>query len=193
MNTEFLLTELNRRLANMVKVGRIQSVDLTQDLPKVRVQVGELMSAWLPFLTQRAGDDTHWWPIALEEQVVVLSPSGDLSQGIVIGALFQHRFPPSSMSENVVRTEYSDGAVVEYDKERHHLQVVLPSGGRLEVVADGGVSIVGDVTVEGNITASGDVTDATRSMQADREIYNGHNHPGVTTGGGSTAPTTNSQ
>ncbi len=174
MNTEFLLTELNRRLANMVKVGRIQSVDLTQGLPKVRVQMGELTSAWLPFLTQRAGDDTHWWPIALEEQVVVLSPSGDLSQGIVIGALFQHQFPPSSMSENVVRTEYSDGAVVEYDKESHHLRVVLPSGGRLEVVADGGVRIVGDVTVEGNITASGDVTDATRSMQADRDIYNVH-------------------
>ncbi|MFL0805520.1 MAG: phage baseplate assembly protein V [Agarilytica sp.] len=193
MNTEFLLAELNRRLANMIKTGRIHSVDLTQSLPKVRVKIGELTTGWLPFLTQRAGTDTQWWPIELEEQVLVVSPSGDLAQGIVIGSLFQNQFPPPSLSESAVRTEYSDGAVIEYDKESHHLQVILPAGGRLEVVADGGVSIVGDVSVEGNITASGDVTDATRSMQADREIYNNHNHPGVTTGGGSTAPTTNTQ
>ncbi len=193
MNTDFLLAELNRRLANMIKTGRIESVDLTEGLPKVRVKIGELTTGWLPFLTQRAGNDTQWWPIELEEQVLVVSPSGDLAQGIVIGSLFQNQFPPSLMSENIVRTEYSDGAVIEYDKESHHLQAILPAGGRLEVVADGGVSIVGDVSVEGNITASGDVTDTMRSMQADREIYNGHNHPGVTTGGGSTAPTTNTQ
>ncbi len=193
MNIEFSLTELDRRLANIIKIGRVQSVDLTQTLPKVRVRISELVTAWLPFLTLRAGNDTHWWPIQLEEQVLVVSPSGDLSQGIVIGSVFQNQFPPGSMSEHMIRTDYSDGAIVEYDKENHHLRAELPSGGTVELVADGGVTIVGDVTVAGNITATGDVTDATRSMAQDRVKYNTHKHPGVKTGTGSTAVTTETQ
>lgn len=193
MNFEFLLTELDRRLANIIKIGRVQSVDLTQTLPKVRVRIGELETAWLPLLTLRAGNDTHWWPISLEEQVLVVSPSGDLAQGIVIGSIFQNQFPPLSISGDIVRSEYSDGAVIEYDKENHHLSVALPEGGTVELIADGGITIVGDVTVTGNISASGEVSDATRSMSGDRGIYNGHSHSGVTSGSGLSGTTPQSQ
>ncbi len=193
MNIEFLLSELDRRLSNAIRIGRIESVDLDLEMPKVRVRIGELTTAWLPYLTQRAGNDKHWWPIELEEQVLVVSPGGDLTQGIVIGSLFQRQFPPTTNDGALVRTDFSDGAIIEYDKENHHLRAILPSGGRLEVVADGGVSIVGDVTVEGNITASGDVTDATRSIAGDREIYNGHVHPGVRSGPSNTGTTSSSQ
>ena len=89
---------------------------------------------------------------------------------------------------------YRDGAVIEYDREAHHLKAMLPSGATTALISDGGVSIKGDVTimgnttVQGNIKASNDITDKTRSMAADRVIYNAHTHPGVLSGPASTAP-----
>ncbi|MCX4025030.1 hypothetical protein [Spartinivicinus marinus] len=35
---------------------------------------------------------------------------------------------------------------------------------------------MGDLFVDGNIKASQEITDHTRSMQGDRDIYNGHGH-----------------
>ncbi len=74
---------------------------------------------------------------------------------------------------------YADGAVIEYDRETHQLNAVLPDGATTELVSDGGVTIIGDVIVTGNIKATGEVIDHTRSMKADRDIYNSHTHSGV--------------
>ena len=186
---EFLVTELNRRVANVIRIGRVHSVDFEHDLPKVKVSIGELTTAWLPFIVQRAGEDRTWFPIAKDEQVLVISPSGELAQGVVIGSIFYRDYLPPSTSENIVRTQFSDGAVIEYDKENHRLFANLPDQGRLNVIANGGVTIDGDVTVVGNITATEEITDHTRSMQADREIYNQHRHAGVTPGSGITQVT----
>ena len=84
---EFETTELNRRLANLIMLGKVVEADCTQTTPKLKIKVGELQTAWLPMLTQRAGPDLSWWPLEVGEQVVVLSPSGELAQGIVLGAL----------------------------------------------------------------------------------------------------------
>jgi phage baseplate assembly protein V len=45
------------------------------------------------------------------------------------------------------------------------------------------VQMTGNLTVAGYVTAGGNITDGTRSLAADRAIYNGHTHPetGTTT------------
>lgn len=190
---EFFITELNRRLENAIRIGRVDSVDLTKTPPKVRVKVGELVTAELPFLALRAGEDKSWWPITVGEQVIILSPGGSLNRGVVIGSLFQNDYPQATSLENVVRTDYSDGAITEYDKENHVMKITLPTDGTLEIVASGGVTITGDLTVNGNIAASNNISDATRSMVDDRGIYNTHKHPGVTSGTSTTAVTAETQ
>ncbi|MGB0503824.1 MAG: phage baseplate assembly protein V, partial [Thalassolituus sp.] len=147
----------------------------------------------LPMLTQRAGSDLSWWPLEVGEQVVVLSPSGDLAQGIVLGALNQLAFPSIGNSEDSHKQAYADGAVIEYNRKSHHLSATLPSGATTTLVSDGGVNITGDVVVTGNISASKDITDKTRSMQADRDIFNAHTHSGVRTGPATTAIPNQSQ
>lgn len=186
MTLTFEVTELHRRLANLIRLGRVIAADYAGDIPRLRIRIGELETAWLPVMTSRAGGDNCWWPVEIGEQVLVLSPSGDLAQGVVLGSLHQQAYPAPGHAVHVHRVVYGDGAVIEYDRKAHALKAVLPAGATTQLVSPGGVHIVGDVEVEGHIRASGDITDHTRSMQADRDIYNGHSHPGVVSGPSST-------
>lgn len=188
MNHQFEITELNRRVANLLRIGTVDSVDLTSVIPTCRVKIGQILTGWLPMLTFRASQDRTWWVYEVGEQVCVFSTCGDLSQGVVLGSINQNNHPAPANQNHVHRTVYADGAIIEYDRNAHHLKAQLPSGATTLLFSDGGVSIIGDVFVTGNITASGDITDHTRSMQADREIYNSHTHKSPESGAPTTPP-----
>ena len=181
----FEMTETARRLANMIMLGTVAEADY--EAPRVKVQAGDLLTTWLPWLTARAGDDRSWHAPEIGEQVIILSPSGNPAQGVVLMGLYSDARPAPVESEDKAHITFADGAVIEYDRSIHHLKAVLPDGATTELVSTGGVSIIGDVNVAGDITASGDVTDHTRSMQGDRDIYNGHTHGGVQSGGSTTS------
>lgn len=185
---DFDISELNRRLTNIIRLGKVLDTNYTKIIPRVKIAVGDLETAWLPILTQRAGHDSTWWPLNIGEQVIVLSPSGELAQGVVLGSINQQAFPAMGNDTHQHRTQYRDGAVIEYNSKQHHLSVVLPNDATIAIVSEGGVSIQGDLIIDGDVKASGDISDHTRSMQADREIYNSHTHAGVKPGGGKTLP-----
>lgn len=186
MSLEYEVTELNRRLANMLCLGVISQIDLSNEIPKARVIIGDIETAFLVMLMPRAGNDISFWSYEVGEQVLVLSPSGDLSQGVIIGSINQSAIPAVASSSDIQRTRYSDGAIIEYDRSAHHLKAVLPDGAKTTLISNGGVFVTGDVKVTGNIKATGDITDHTRSMQADRVIYNEHDHSGVRKGSSKT-------
>lgn len=152
---DFEVTELDRRLSNLIRLGRIEQADYAAG--KVRVKVGENVTTWLPWLTQRAGGDVTWHAPEVGEQVVILAPSGELNQGVVLAAVFQSAYPQPVNNKDKHHVKYQDGAVVEYDRAAHHLKAVLPAGATVELVADGGISITGDITLTGTLTASVDV------------------------------------
>ena len=188
-STDFELTELHRRLANIIRLGRVVATDYDGAVPRVKVAIGELETAWLPLITARAGKDSSSWLLDIGEQVVVLSPSGELAQGVVLGSIHQQQFPSLTDSSDQHCTQYRDGAVINYDSVEHHLDVKLPSGATVNILAEGGLTIDGDVAINGNLQTSGHITDHTRSMQDDRAIFNSHTHAGVKPGEGSTLPT----
>lgn len=72
----FNIAELQRKLANIVRIGLVKEIDYEK--AKVRVKIGEFLTDWLPWITERAGKDTSWAPPDIDEQVVVLSPFGEL-------------------------------------------------------------------------------------------------------------------
>lgn len=187
MMLEFEVTELHRRLANLIQLGCIVETDYFSAIPRVRVEIGKLLTAWLPILTQRAGLDRSWWPMDIGEQVMILAPSGDLAQGIVLGSINQQAFPAIAQTSDVHRIQYSDGAVIEYNHTSHYLKAILPSSAKTKLISDGGIEITGDLTIKGNLVVNGDISDQHHSMQADRNIYNAHTHAGVQPGAGITA------
>jgi len=173
----FDVTELDRRLANLIRLGSIAQADYAAG--KVRVNVGGLLTGWLPWLTDRAGTDRSWHAPEVGEQVLILSPSGELNQGVVLMGLFQAAHPQPVTSVDKHHTVYSDGAVVEYDRAAHHLKAVLPAGATVQLVADGGIAITGDITLTGTLTASVDVI-------ANGISLHNHVHGGVQAGGSNT-------
>lgn len=115
------LAELSRRLENIIRIGTVLAVD--HDAVRCRVQSGKLETEWLRWHTPRAGATRTWDPPTVGEQAVVLSPSGELGNGVVFYGFNSdaHPAPSSSPAKHVV--EFPDGATFFYDHAAGHLEI----------------------------------------------------------------------
>lgn len=121
LESNFAISELQRKLANIIRIGIIKEIDY--ETAKVRVKIGEFLTDFLPWITGRAGEDKSWAPPDIDEQVVVLSPFGELSLGVALPSIYQQKYLPSERQENADIFEFKDGTRLLYDKENHHLEV----------------------------------------------------------------------
>jgi phage baseplate assembly protein V len=105
--------ELERRIANLIRYGTIAAVD--HGAVTVRVNLGEITTGAVRWASARAGTTTTWSPPTVGEQVMLVSPNGDLSAGTAIVGLYSdaHPSPSSSPDEHVVN--YPDGARTTYN------------------------------------------------------------------------------
>ena len=178
----FTLQDDRRRFANLVRIGRIKSVD-TQNARAIVDTAGNT-TAPLPWLTAAGASLKTWRAPAIGEQVLLIAPAGDLAQAVIIGGIFSATNPAPDDGSDTAVMVFGDGAVISYRPEAHTLTAALPAGGKTAIHSDGGVAITGDVTVTGAISASGnihsaaEVSDAVRTMSGDRAIFNGHTHNG---------------
>jgi len=160
--SDYEIAELARRLANLIRKGKVEERQLAP--PRVRVRMGELLTAWLPWFGNRAGADRDWSPPSVGEQVVVFSPDGDPAQGIVLPGLYTTEFAAPDDSGDTRGMELSDGARFFYNAETHELLIDMPAGGTVKVVGD--------------TEASGEVADGLGKLSRLRTNYNGHKHIG---------------
>lgn len=171
----------------------------------IREQVGRFMSnIRLPFRAV-AARNSHGKLIGVDMQGLSgESVSGELFQHygfssaplpgaeylvIPVGGNSKHAIVAAS-EDGRYRIGLQDGEVSIYTDEGDYVH--LKRGRVVEIVTDtlvvkAGkkvrfetpiVEMSGDQRVGSNIKADGEIEDHTRSMQADREIYNGHNHGG---------------
>jgi phage baseplate assembly protein V len=179
MNT----AELARRLDNLVRYGVIEQTDFTTDpiQPRVRVRTGEILTTWLPIATSRAHADAEHDPVQIGEHVILVAPSGELTQAVVVGKLFSSDHPSPDNNPANHRRKYRDGAVIEYNSEAHHLNATLPAGGTLNLKADGGITIIGDITHIGDLNQTGKQNVSGDVMAGGISQIN-HLHEGVSSG-----------
>lgn len=137
------LVELARRLENLIRYGEIYEVDHAS--ARARVQAGKLITAWLPWIASRSAGDKNWWAPEIGERVLILSPSGTPSLGIVMPALYSTDTPAPADSPDVHLVEYADGTRLEYNRANHRL--VADVAGDVEITAKGTVR----VQAEGNL------------------------------------------
>jgi phage baseplate assembly protein V len=127
--------ELERRLSNTIRPGTVLEADYAK--ARLRVTMGDNTSAWLPWLTSRAGEDRTWHAPEVGEQVIVMAPGGELSAGYVMpGGVYKNDYPANADKAEISRTTYKDGAVIEYDRENHAHLLQLPEGSATVKVGD---------------------------------------------------------
>ncbi|WP_269633147.1 phage baseplate assembly protein V [Pelomonas sp. BJYL3] len=111
------VSELIRRIENLLRLGTIARVNAKGY--RVRVTAGGLVSNWLPWVALRAGTTRKWSPPTVGEQCLLLSPGGDLVNGVVLVGIFSAEVPPNDNRANTEATHYPDGTYHEYDHEAH--------------------------------------------------------------------------
>jgi len=130
-------------------------------------------------------------PPTENEQVLLLSPSGQMANGVVFTGLFSDAIPANGDRPGLHRRTYHDGAVIEYDSIAHHLRADLPEGGTTSLISTGGIHIVcpitqeGDYTQTGNQNVTGTVTVSVDVVAAGISLVK-HVHGGVMPGSGQT-------
>ncbi|CAG9297584.1 phage baseplate assembly protein V [Celerinatantimonas diazotrophica] len=145
-----ILRDIQRRLSNLVRKGRVHSVDFTQTPPRVRVEYApRATTTWLPWVGGRASSQsrTDWEPLAVGEQCLILSQSGELSAGVVLPAMLDSQSPPPSTSADEHVTQYADGTQTRYNRKTHQLSVMVK--GDVSVQCDNNLSCQagGDITL----------------------------------------------
>lgn len=201
MNTQATLTEIQRLLRNMNRVGVVTHVNTADAL--CRVQTGEMTTGWLNWLTRRAGRSRDWWAPSIGEQVLILSIGGELDTAFVLPGIYSDANPAPSVSADALHISFPDGAVIVYEPATGALtvngiktatltasesitatapQVTVNASTRItldtpEVVCTNKL-ITGTLEVKQGGTMSGNIEHSGGSLSSNGKVLHTHKHPG---------------
>ncbi|MDC9821959.1 MULTISPECIES: phage baseplate assembly protein V [Pectobacterium] len=201
MKTQATLTEIQRLLRNMIRVGVVTHVNTADVL--CRVQTGEMTTGWLNWLTRRAGRSRDWWAPSIGEQVLILSIGGELDTAFVLPGIYSDDNPAPSASADALHISFPDGAVIEYEPATGALTVsgiktaditasesltatvplvTVKASTRItldtpEVVCTNKL-ITGTLEVKQGGTMSGNIEHSGGSLSSNGKVLHTHRHPG---------------
>jgi len=188
----FWPAEFARQMGNIVQLGTVAQLDAVA--ARVRVDIGGNRTGWIPWLTGAAGDDSRWSAPEPGEQVVVLAPTGDTAQGVVLRGIYSTARPAPAATAEKTRLTWKGGAWIELDREARVLEINLPPGGpgirlvcggSILEVKDGEVVITADLLriVAANTTSTGQIDAAGEVFAGGAHIgLASHRHTGVASG-----------
>ena len=144
----YALSDLAKRLSNIIRIGTIFEINV--QTAKARVKIGELETDFLPWANSNSGSNNSWNPPEIDEQVIILSPSGDLSQAVILPSLYKNN--ASNSDQNIKSITYQDGSKISFNVSSGTLD--------LDLKGDVAIKVVGNANIEGNninITASSNI------------------------------------
>ncbi|WP_369309199.1 phage baseplate assembly protein V [Providencia rettgeri] len=104
--------DILRLIRNLIRIGSVTNVDAKKGC---RVQIGNLETDWLNWVTLRAGSTRTMNAPSVGEQVLILALGGELTTAFVLTGIFsnEHSEPTDSLTAD--HRTYSDGAIIEYE------------------------------------------------------------------------------
>ncbi|QZY64347.1 phage baseplate assembly protein V [Providencia rettgeri] len=115
------ITELERLISNILRVGIVEEIDLKKKV--CRVRTGENLTDWIMFGADRAGAGRSWWAPSVGEQVLIGAIGGELSTAFILCSLYSFTHDAPSHSAEAMHKTFSDGAVIEYEPATGQLSV----------------------------------------------------------------------
>jgi phage baseplate assembly protein V len=146
----FTLNDLGRRLANIIRIGTIFEIDF--QAAKARVKIGELETDFLPWANANSGSNNSWNPPEIDEQVIILSPSGDLSLAVILPTLYKNN--ASDSDQNIKSITYQDGSKISFDIASGTLDLDLKGDVKIKVVGNAEIEAA-KVTLKGDVDLGG--------------------------------------
>jgi phage baseplate assembly protein V len=127
----------------MIRRGIVVAVD--EKTARVRVQMPDLdniVSNWLPVISQKTHQDKAYWLPDLNEYVIVaFDEEGEHSDGYVLGAIYNEADNPPTASKDKYFIRFNDGTEIEYDRQQHNLRISVK--GNITIEATGNIVIKG--------------------------------------------------
>lgn len=111
----YRISELERIANNIFREGIVKEANYQEQ--RLRVQTEGILTNWIPWAKQRWYKDMSWWAPEVDEQVQIMSFSGDPSQGIVIFSLDRDMFPAKADKPTIYRQDFADGSYFRHDRE----------------------------------------------------------------------------
>ena len=127
--------EIIRRLEGLIRTGTIAAVRHARPA-RCRVKTGNLTTNWIPWLALRAAGENAsvWWPPAVGEQCVLLSPGGDLLGAVALTGIYSSSAAAQpSDREGVCHTQWSPTDFMEHDSTTGRLNINVAHGITLRV------------------------------------------------------------
>lgn len=174
------LADLSRRLENLIRIGTIAEVDVADaSAPRVRVQDGDLLTGWVPFGALRAGTARVWSVPTVGEQVLLLSPSGDMASAVVLCGLYSTTTPAPSTNPHEHIIDFADGTRVSHNDETGAMVFT----GMKTVLIKASESVTVDTPAT---NLNGTVTHVGEALKSNGVVLHSHTHSGVRGGGDKT-------
>ncbi|MEN8638496.1 phage baseplate assembly protein V [Pseudomonas sichuanensis] len=192
----------DRMLAALVIPCRVVAVDLAA--ARVRVSDGDgWTSTWVRWHALAAGKARHWRVPSLDEQGVLVSPSGEPAQGTFVPGLYGNAGAAPDNRDHVEIWRFDDGGSLSYDWQASRYDIQLPNGNAsIRVgastlqVSDAGITLetsaitldatsialdaasitlTGNVAIDGPLLVSGDINGGGRIIDTAGNTAN-HKH-----------------
>jgi len=193
------LAELSRRLENIIRLGSIEEIDYAKK--RVRVRSGKLLTNWLQWRVGRAGSTKKWEPPSIGEQVMILSPSGVIENGIVSPSIYCDQYDSPSINPALHVTEYPDGAKISYNHATGALEATGIKTGLIKAetritldtphtIVTGALEVMKMLTYrngmtgyagesDNSITISGNLIHTDGVLSSQGIVLSTHHHPGT--------------
>ncbi|MDC5111900.1 phage baseplate assembly protein V [Acinetobacter baumannii] len=169
--------DINRRLENLIRFGTIKTVNPSKPIPLVTVELDDIVTPEIRFFNARSGNDSTWDPPSENEEVMVISPCGEIGPtSVVFYGLYNNEHPSPSDDLNKKIRVFADGCIIAYDISAHQLSAILPSGGKAIVTADGGITVNGDTTINGNLQINGSTAMTGNNTVGGSQLVQGSSH-----------------
>lgn len=126
------IDDLERARYGTVRIGFVRAFDPAR--ARVRVawatgESGDVLSDWVPWATWAAGHLRVWSPPAIGEQVILLSPSGEIAQAIAMPSVHQQsgQWPAPSNNPQHTVLAWDDGAFIRYERDTGRMFIHAPN------------------------------------------------------------------
>lgn len=150
-------------LAGVARFGLVTSFDPNTYAARVMIQPENVLSGWLPVLSNWVGNGWGFAaPLTPGDQVLVLSQEAESEHGVIIGSVWSAVDKPVPVPSGELWLQHQSGSFIK-----------LENNGTISIQASQ-VTITGDLIVSGDVSDQNTVHGTVANLRA---AHDGHTHP----------------